>query len=297
MIKYIRYKENCFKFHKGVNILHNFDEVDYAGTIFGGFTSYFKHGNGRRLDVPADEVEVSMSCCTSFNKKTFNFTRVYTDSRTDTEEFDKRQDIVRYAKKCEKNITENKEEVIFPLICYYNNETKFNNLVAVLSNVDSVTSRDYGYNNCLIVYNKFDAAQQYFAVSSYLAWQHDINKSNKHFVKKYKTTLKYINDIIGKIGYSDFKYNLVKQSITVLKNGEEICLKDIENKDEQIYICIVFDVFVRNLMLNMNQSINVEDTEGVVVISYNFEDNRMLDNLVSSIHNRLDNVQIIVYNK
>ena len=74
MIKYMRYKENCFKFHNGINFIDDFNVVEYAGTIFGSFTNAFKHGNGRRIDIPKDEVEIAMSCCASFNKKTFNFT-------------------------------------------------------------------------------------------------------------------------------------------------------------------------------------------------------------------------------
>ena len=296
MIKYIRYKENCYKFHNGINMVSDFNIAEYAGTIFGGFTVNFKHGNGRRLDIPSSEVEVSMSCCASFNKKTFNFTRVYTDVRTDTEEFDKRQDITRYAVKCDKNISDNKEEVILPMFAYYNNETKFNNLVVSFSNVEVLTDRTYGYNNCLIVFNKFDASQQYFACSSYMAWQHDICNTNDEFVNKYKKTVKNINDIIGKIGYSDIKYNMIKQAITVKKDDNEIAIKDIEDKDEQIFIAIVFDIFVRNLMLNHLQNIDVEDTEGTVVISYKFKDN-FLEYLINSVSGKLRNLQIIAYKK
>lgn len=299
MLKYIRWRENYIKFHNGINYSNDYDIVDAAGTIFGGFTGAFAKGHGRRLDIPQDEVEISMSGCVKFNDKTFNFTRVYTNLRADTDDMDKRQDISKYASKLDKAFSGTKEEeknVKLPIFLYYNDELKYNSIQVKMEENEVILDRTLGYANSLIVFNKFEVAQKYLVLASFIAWQMEIADSENKLSRNFRKAIKNINDAIKKIGYSNIRYNLEKNDITVEKAGKEIGLKDIKNNNDKFFIAILLDINMRALMLNVSFMENVFDAEGSIVISYIF-DKEILTTLVNKIHESFPNLQLIVYER
>jgi len=299
MLKYIRWRENYIKFHNGINYSDNYDIVDAAGTIFGGYTGAFAKGHGRRIDLPKDEVEISMSGCVKFNDKTFNFTRVYTNARIDTDDMDKRQDITKYASKLEKAFNGTKEEdkdVKLPVFLYYNDESKYDFTQVKMEENEVLTDRTLGYANCLIVLNKFEVSQKFIVLASFIAWQMDIAEKDNKMSRQFKQAIKNINKGIAKIGYSNIRFNLQLNDITVEKSGNEIALKDIKDADEQMFIAILLDVNMRSLILNVSIMDNVFESEGCVVISYNF-DKTLINPLVNNIHECFPKLQLIVYNK
>lgn len=300
MLKYIRWRENCFKFNSGINYFDDYDVVDAAGSIFGGFTGAFTKGNGRRIELKDDDVEISMSGSAKFNEKVFNFTRVYTKLRAETDEMDKRQDITRYGKKLNDAITGTKEEeknFCLPLISYYGTEIKYEPVFTIrMDEKDVINERTNGYASCLIVYTKFELIQKYFVIGSYLAWQQELSNKNNSFSVNYKKSIKQINELISKFGYSNISYSFELNDICVEKEGNKIAIKNIEDDKEKLMVAVVVDVYMRALMLNSNYMENTFDTEGCIVFSYEFGKD-MMKKIVNNIRQSFPNVQLIIYEK
>lgn len=299
MLKYIRYRENYIKFHRGINFYENYDIVDAAGTILGCFTGSFLKGHGRRIDLPKGEVEIAMSGCIDINDKIFNFTRVYTNVKTDTDDLDKKQDIYKYATKLEKELSSTKEEeknVKLPIFLYYNDETKYEPIKFRFDENDVVTNRTLGYSNCLIVFSKFDASQKYMAFGSFIAWQSYLSNLENKVSNNFKKAIQNINSCIEKIGYKNIKYSIIKNEITLEKNGEEIALSSIKDVDDLIFISIVLDINMRSLILNGSVMDNSFDADGCIVITYKFKKSILLT-LTNKINEMFPNCQLIVYNK
>lgn len=290
MLKNIKYNSVCQKFHRGINRIYNNEIIDIAITSFGGFTDAFTEGVGRRVEIKEDECELSVNTVAEINNKIFHFSRCYTHLQLDTKDLDKKQDIVKYANELNKSLKDQK--IILPIIAYYNESTEFEDSYSRYSQNNTMSNRDCGYSNCLIVKNKFNPTQDFFKIISFIAWQKSNMNIQDDLVNHYYTAINHISNALRKIGYDGIVFDPVNDCLLVSKNNEYIELVKLK-KDYQIYTAIVFDLNMRSLMLNP-YCYNPFNVEGCIGITYKFEKDKMLSNLVCTLSKQFPKIQILI---
>lgn len=287
----IKYDDTFVKFHDGINYITDKNIIDIAITSFGGFTDAFEKGNGRRIELMADVEEFSVNTFARINRNDFHFVRCYTTSMLDTKEIDKKQDIVKYAKKLSDKIK--KTSTKLPLIAYYNDCTVFDDINFYWSDKDVLKDRSYGYSNCLIVKNKFENVQKFFVSASLMYKTYSMSNTNSIFLKNYDKAVDNINDALKQIGYSNIYYSIFKNALCVKNQKNEIILvKDLE-KELQIYLMIVFDLNLRSLILNPFDK-NPTNADGCIGITYNFNE-KLKTKLLNILCKKFNNLQILIY--
>lgn len=287
MLKSIRYNDICQKFHRGINKINDDEIIDYAITSFGGFTDSFVNGVGRRIDLNQDDCELSINTVAEINQKTFHFVRCYTNYQFDTKQIDKKQDIVKYAVKLNQSIDDCK--IVLPLIAYYSNNIDFSDNMYFNNFTDS---RDIGYANCLIVKNKFAPTQDFFKFISFLTWQKDNARIKDVISNNYHIAISYINKTIKNIGYEGIVFDTTKDSLMVYKKSNFYKLSQID-KDERIYISIIFDIIMRCLILNPLKP-NPFQVDGCIGITYKFRQKKLFNKLINCLCKQLPNVQFLI---
>ena len=289
MLKDIRYDNFCFKFCKGLNFINNNEIIDIAMTSFGGFTGAFNKGIGRRVELNDDEEALTVSTHLNMHNIDLYFSRCYTHFKSDTDTVDKKQDVVKYTKDLTANI--DKDETHLPIIIYYNEATDFDEEKFDFNRSDVLTDKSYGYNNCLIVNNKFSSTQLYFMFSDFVCWQKSkINMKNQYYyncVNMYKSMVEFIKYI----GYNKIFYNVTEDSICVCNRKNDIKKISDLNKEDKIYIAVVLDIHMRVLMLNPNSK-NIFNEEGCIGFTYQF-DSKRLNNLTNLLHKKFKNFQLL----
>lgn len=291
MLNTVSYNKVRYKFHNGVNRIDDYNIIDYSLTSFGGFTDGFNQGTGRRIELPTNEVELTVNTHASFNHKHFYFARCYTAYRIDTTDLDKKQDIVKYTAQLTKDIDSSK--TILPIIAYYNNESEFVVDDINFNSLDIVSDRSYGYSNCLIVKNKFEASQKFYTIMSFINWQKHNTNNNSIELKNYNLAVEYLNNCLRQIGYDKIYYDFVNKKLYV-SSYKDIDIETL-NVEIQIYIGIMFDILMKAIMLNPKNN-NPFNVEGCIGITYPFNifyKNKLIDNITKI----FPNVQLLVLNE
>lgn len=289
MLKSIKYDDVFYKFHHGNNYISDKKIIDIAITSFGGFTDAFDNGVGRRVELDENIEELSVNTFATINKKDFHFARCYTFYQVDTRELDKKQDIVKYASKLNNQLV--KKDVVLPIIAYYNESTKMEDVCYNLNNDNIFFDRTYGYNNCLIVKNKFENTQKFFVLASALYYQYKLSNKKQTFYKNYNRAICNIKKSINTIGYSSLYYDFGNNALFVIKSGKRISVKSL-NEDEQIYLMIIFDLNMRAIMLNPDY-LDPFSVSGCVGITYKFDDSKK-NKLLNIINKQFSKLQILI---
>lgn len=292
MLKNVKYRNVCQKFHRGINRIDNEEIIDVSITSFGGFTDSFSEGVGRRVDLQDGEIELSVNTVAEINDKVFHFTRCYTDFQSDTKELDKKQDIVKYGKELDENIDKKKFDL--PVIAYYSNNSVFeDDCVSTNHTTNNVlNNRSLGYSNCLIVKDKFSPTQRYFCLNAFLNWQKQTMNVKDCACDNFLKALDNIKNALYKTGYNGLIYNDTEECLMTYHKNKWIKISDLD-KDVLIYIAIIFDLNMRCIMLNPNHK-NPFGIEGCVGITYRFLNKNKLFELANIINKQFPRFQILI---
>lgn len=289
MIKSINFKDRFYEFQK-TNILNDKFLIQLCATSCGGYCEQFKNGNGRRVQLSGDQVQLSVSSHFSFNKKDFYFTRCYTDYKPDTERLDKKQDIVKYANKVKKALQQNTFDQQLPLFVFFNSDIKFENKDFNDYQIEMLTKRDYGYNNCLLIKSHFDPSIDFFIVSELNSFMERDNKHHTQNVKNFQKAKNILNEFVNNLGYENLFYSLSNFKFMLFKEKRKLNLEFLQQQNK-ILIAILFDILMRSLMLNKN---NPFDCFGTVFVNYELQQ-KNLDLLLSFCQKYFKNLQFMCY--